>query len=183
MNTSASRIAEFKQRVEKEWVGDDTAAAWQKYYPPMREQLARVTEALVEAASPQPGMRVLDLASGVGEPSLSLARRVGPAGIVTATDLSPGMLAALGANAWAEGITNINRRVCDAQQLPFPDSSFDLVTSRFGVMFFADLGRALSEIRRVLKPGGAMAFMVWGGRPCPEATSARRPCPSCAGWP
>lgn len=161
METLDSRVAEFKQRVEKEWAGDETAAAWQEHYPEMREQLAEVTKALVDAASPRPGMSVLDLASGTGEPALSLARRIAPTGKVTATDLSQGMLNALSANAKAEGVSNIETKVCDAHELPFADASFDLVTSRFGVMFFAETSRALKEIRRVLKPGGSIAFLVW----------------------
>jgi ubiquinone/menaquinone biosynthesis C-methylase UbiE len=107
-------------------------------------------------------MSILDLASGTGEPSLSLARKVAPTGKVTATDLSPGMLNALNSNAAAEGVTNMETEVCDAEKLPFPDASFDRVTSRFGVMFFADVPAALGEIRRVLKPGGSVAFLVWG---------------------
>ena len=155
-------FAEFKQRVEKDWAGDDTAAAWQKHYPQMKEQLADVTKALVHAAAPRAGMFVLDLASGTGEPSLSLAKMVAPTGKVTATDLSIGMLSALKTNAAAEGISNIETKVCDAQELPFSDNSFDLVTSRFGVMFFANIQDALTRIRRVLKPGGSVAFLVWG---------------------
>ena len=162
MDTLESKVAEFKNRVQKEWAGDDTAAAWQKHYPDMREQLGPVTQALVNAAAPRPGMSILDLASGTGEPSLSLARLVAPGGKVTATDLSPHMLEALSKNAKAEGITNIDTKACDAHNLPFPDATFDLVTSRFGVMFFAETDRALNEIKRVLKPGGAIAFLVWG---------------------
>src|SRR5688572_25724745 len=162
MDNADSRVAEFKQRVEKEWAGDDAAAAWQKYYPQMKAQLAEVTDALVDAAAPRPGMSVLDLASGTGQPALNLAQRVAPTGKVTATDLNGSMLAALSANASAEGVTNIDTKVCDAQALPFPDASFDLVTSRFGVMFFADVPGALAEVRRVLKPGGSVAFCVWG---------------------
>jgi SAM-dependent methyltransferase len=128
----------------------------------LKEQLAAVTQALVDAAAPRPGMSILDLASGTGEPSLSLARKVAPTGKVTATDLSPGMLNALNSNAAAEGVTNMETEVCDAEKLPFPDASFDRVTSRFGVMFFADVPAALGEIRRVLKPGGSVAFLVWG---------------------
>ena len=128
----------------------------------MKEQLAQVTGALVDAAAPRLGMLVLDLASGTGEPALSLARRIAPTGKVTATDFSTGMLDALRANRDAEGVTNIEVKVCDAHELPFPDASFDLVTSRFGVMFFANIGRALAEIRRVVKPGGSIAFLVWG---------------------
>ena len=162
MNTLETNLAEFKQRVEAEWAGDETAAAWQKHYPEMREQLAQVTRALVDAAAPQPGMSVLDLASGVGEPSLSLAKRVAPNGTVTATDFSEGMLRALRSNADAEGLTNIEAQVCDAHELPFDNGSFDRVTSRFGVMFFGEADRALGEIRRVLKPGGKVVLMVWG---------------------
>jgi ubiquinone/menaquinone biosynthesis C-methylase UbiE len=155
-------ISAFKQQVAQDWAGDDTAGAWQKYFPQMREQMAAVTSALVEAAQPQPGMRILDLASGNGEPALSLARRVAPNGHVTATDLNEGMLSALRANAAADHVTNIETKVCDAHELPFADGSFDLVTSRFGVMFFADTPVALREIKRVLKSGRRSAFLVWG---------------------
>jgi SAM-dependent methyltransferase len=162
MDTHETSIAEFRDRVNKEWGSDDTAAAWRKHYPQMKEQLAQVTAALVEAAGPRPGWSVLDLASGTGEPALSLARRVAPAGSVTATDLNPNMLAALRSHADEQGVTNIDTKQCDAHQLPFSDERFDLVTSRFGLMFFAEVDRALAEIRRVLKPGGRIAFMVWG---------------------
>ena len=162
MDASHAKVAEFKERVNKEWAGDETAAAWQKYYPRMKEQLGQVTQALVDAAAPRAGMTVLDLASGTGEPALSLARRVGATGKVTATDLSSGMLSALRTNAAAEGVTNIETKVCDAQELPFPDASFDLVTSRFGVMFFANVAGALTDIKRVLTRGGSVAFLVWG---------------------
>jgi SAM-dependent methyltransferase len=162
MESPDPKIAEFKQRVHMEWAGDETAAAWQKYYRQMKDQFARVTQALVDAADPKPGMSVLDLASGTGEPSLSLARRVAPAGKVMATDLSEGMLAALQSNASVEDVTNIETRVCDAQDLPFSAASFDLVTSRFGVMFFVEIDIALAQVRRVLKPSGRIAFMVWG---------------------
>jgi SAM-dependent methyltransferase len=155
-------ISAFKQQVAQDWAGDETAAAWQKYFPRMREQMAAVTNALVEAAQPQAGMLVLDLASGNGEPALSLGRRVAPGGRVTATDLNEGMLSALRANAAADQVTNIDTKVCDAHELPFADGSFDLVTSRFGVMFFADTRAALRDIKRVMKPAGRVAFLVWG---------------------
>jgi ubiquinone/menaquinone biosynthesis C-methylase UbiE len=175
-------ISAFKQQVAQDWAGDDTAAAWQKHFPQMREQMAAVTNALVEAAQPQPGMRILDLASGNGEPALSLARRVAPNGHVMATDLNERMLSALRANAAADEVTNIDTKVCDAHELPFADGNFDLVTSRFGVMFFADTPGALREIKRVLKSGGRAAFLVWGP-PGPARTLAQRHCPSCGGSP
>jgi ubiquinone/menaquinone biosynthesis C-methylase UbiE len=162
MNATNERVEELKHVVEADWAGDETARVWRKYYPIMKTQLAEVTQALVDTADPKPGMSVLDLASGTGEPSLSIARRVAPVGRVIATDLSPAMLAVLRENATNEDVTNIDTKVEDAHELSFSDNSFDLVTSRFGVMFFVEIDRALGEIRRVLKPGGRAAFLVWG---------------------
>ncbi|HVT11863.1 MAG TPA: class I SAM-dependent methyltransferase [Fimbriimonadaceae bacterium] len=161
-------IEEFNRVVEADWAGDETAAAWKRHYAPMKEQLAAITSALVDAADARPGMRILDLASGTGEPSLSIGRCVAPGGTVVATDLSGAMLAFLEENARAEGVDNVSTQVLDAQDIPFADASFDRVTSRFGIMFFGDTPRALGEIRRVLKPGGKAVFMVWG-MPAPKS--------------
>jgi SAM-dependent methyltransferase len=147
---------------------EEAAAAWQKHYPQMRIQFAGVTAALLAAAEPQTGMRVLDLASGTGEPAIPLANAVGPNGSVTATDCSEAMLAALRQNAIEAGVSNIETQTCDGADLPFPAESFDLVTSRWGVMFFADTLHALQGIRRVLKPGKRAAMLVWGP-PAPES--------------
>ncbi len=121
-----------------------------------------VTDALVEYAQPSPGMRVLDLASGTGEPAISLASRVGAQGHVTALDLSPGLLEIAAQRARARGLTNFTTQPADAHSLPFPDNSFDLATSRFGVMFFGDPRLALQELRRVLRPGARACFLAWG---------------------
>jgi len=161
--TQDSKVSAFKDRVKAEWAGDETAAAWQKHYAAMREQMANVTAALVAAAQPKPGMAVLDIAAGTGDPSLTIARAVEPGGTVTSTDFNPAMLAALRHNAEAEGVTNLSTRAADAHELQFPDGTFDLVVSRFGVMFFGEVDRALGEMRRVLKPGGRLTLVVWGG--------------------
>jgi len=121
-----------------------------------------VTDALVEYAQPSPGMRVLDLASGTGEPAISLASRVGAQGHVTALDLSPGLLEIAAQRARARGLTNLTTQPADAHSLPFPDNSFDLATSRFGVMFFGDPRLALQELGRVLRPGARACFLAWG---------------------
>src|SRR5437870_2567448 len=141
MQTTDSKTAEFKERVQKEWTGAEPAAAWEKHYADMKEQLAQVTQALVDAAKPTPGMSILDLASGTGEPALPLARRVAPNGKVTATDLSEEMLGVLRKNAKNEGVENIETQTADAHSLDFPDKSFDMVTSRFGLMFFVETDR------------------------------------------
>lgn len=121
-----------------------------------------VTEALVEHARPQPGMKVLDVATGTGEPGISLASRVGPAGHVTALDLSSELLEIAEQRARNRGLTNFLARQGDVHALPFPDQTFDLATCRFGVMFFASPEKALAEVHRVLKPGGRACFLAWG---------------------
>jgi SAM-dependent methyltransferase len=130
-----------------------------------------VTEAVVACADPQPNMRVLDLASGTGEPAITIAKRIAPTGHVTALDLSTDLLAIAAERARQHGLTNFTTQQADAHQLPFPDEQFDLATSRFGVMFFADIQRALSELRRVLKPGARACFAVWGSKDQPYFAS------------
>jgi SAM-dependent methyltransferase len=126
-----------------------------------------VTEALVAYADPQRGMKVLDLASGTGEPAITIATRIAPTGQVTALDLSADLLAIASQRAGQRGLTNVITQQADAQQLPFPDQQFDLATSRFGVMFFPDIDRALQELHRVLKPGARACFAAWGPKEQP----------------
>jgi SAM-dependent methyltransferase len=121
-----------------------------------------VTDALVEYSQPAPGMRVLDLASGTGEPAISLASRVGVEGQVTALDLSAELLQIADQRAQARGLRNLVIQQGDAHDLPFPDDSFDLATSRFGVMFFRDPELALRDLGRVLRPGARACFLAWG---------------------
>jgi len=121
-----------------------------------------VTEALVEYARPAAGMRVLDLASGTGEPAISLASRVEPGGHVTALDLSAELLEIATQRAQARGLNNFSTQQADAHILPFPENSFDLAASRFGVMFFAEPRVALQELRRVLRTGARACFLAWG---------------------
>jgi SAM-dependent methyltransferase len=116
-------------------------------------------------------MRVLDLASGVGDPALSIAAEVAPSGRVTATDLGPGMFSLAEELARNRGITNIEFREASAESLPFPGESYDVLTCRFGIMFFPDLPRALRECFRVLKPGGRAAFVAWGNKEQPFFTT------------
>jgi ubiquinone/menaquinone biosynthesis C-methylase UbiE len=121
-----------------------------------------VTQALVEYARPLPGMKVLDLASGTGEPAISLAERVGPQGSVTAVDQSAELLEIAAERARNKKLATLTTQQADAHTLPFDDLSFDLATCRFGVMFFADAKRALTELHRVLKPGARVCLAAWG---------------------
>jgi len=121
-----------------------------------------LTDALVEYAQPLKGMNCIDLASGTGEPAISIAERVGPEGSVTAIDLSAELLEIAARRAQNRGLSNIQFRQADAQQLPFEDDEFDLATCRFGVMFFQDAERALRELHRVLRKGTRACFAAWG---------------------
>jgi len=121
-----------------------------------------VTEALVEYAQPKPGMRVLDLASGTGEPAISLAMRVGVRGQVTALDLSAELLEIAKGRARERDLDNFSTQQADAHVLPFADNSFDLATCRFGVMFFREAGVALRELGRVLRVESRACFLAWG---------------------
>ena len=157
-----AKTERFREKLREEWTSDQTVAAWRKWQTSLSAFSAGATRANLEAAELRAGMRVLDLASGVGEPALSIAQAVGAAGRVTATDLGPGMIALAEQVAHARGLRNMEFRVADVEALDFPDESFDVVTCRFGVMFFPDQPKAFRECRRVLKRGGRVAFVVWG---------------------
>ena len=116
---------------------------------------------LCDAAGMKPGLTVIDLACGSGQPSATAAQRVRPGGRVVATDLSPDMVAVTTRKAQKLGLDNLEAREMDMQALAFPDATFDAATCRFGMMFCPDPVKAASEIRRVLKPGARFATAVW----------------------
>jgi SAM-dependent methyltransferase len=117
---------------------------------------------LAEAAGPQAGERVLDLACGTGIVARVVAGRLGAERNITAIDLNPNMLAVARAAAEREGL-QVDWHEGRAEQLPFPDGAFDLVLCQFGLMFFADRPAALAEAHRVLAPGGRLFLNVWQG--------------------
>ena len=149
-----------KAQTREDWAS--CATYWDRRADQMADMADRFNQPLIEAAEIEPGHQVLDLASGVGEPALGIARRVGETGSVTATDLVPEMLAGTRRRAAEAGLDNIELEIVDMEEMPFEDESFDRVTCRFGLMFVPDPVRALGEARRVLVPGGRAAFMVWG---------------------
>lgn len=149
----------YKQAMREQW--STAAPHWREGHDAFAETSKHVTAAIVVAADLKPGHHVLDLAGGTGEPSLSVARQVLPEGTVICTDLVQGMLDAAEDNARKQGLTNMTFQLVDMEQIPFEDNRFDRVTSRFGIMFPPDTAKALGEIKRVLKPGGRVAFAVW----------------------
>ena len=159
MSYNVDRFIELNR---EEWTDPSVVDGWRRWHQPLTEWLAPITQKMVDEGEIRSGMRVLDLASGSGDPAITLARTVGPAGHVVATDFNPGMLSVAQANAEAAGIENIVFEEADAHALRFDNDSFDRVTSRFGIMYFGDHIQALREMRRVLKPGGRVVLIANG---------------------
>jgi len=140
------------------WAG--LSAGWEKWDRVISEQLGPVGAAMIESLAIAEDQQHLDVATGTGEPGLSIARR-SPQGRVVLTDLVAEMLDIAARRAEAQGIANIETKVCSADDLPFDDATFNSVSVRFGYMFFPDPAKATAEFVRVLKPGGRLCSSVW----------------------
>ncbi len=116
---------------------------------------------MLDLAGVRPGSQVLDVAAGTGEQALLAARRVGPTGAVLATDVAAPMLERAAASARHAGLDWVTTQVMDAHDLALPGDRFDAVICRQGLMYLADLDRALAGMRRVLRDGGRLAALVW----------------------
>ncbi len=149
------------QPAPRRW-DETSAAAWDKWFHIIEGGAQGLSDRMVELAAIGPGARVLDVASGLGEPAVAAARRAGPSGHVLATDLSEDMLGYGRKRAEKLGLDNIEFRRMDAQELEVPEAAFDAVLCRWGVMFLPDLDAALAGFRRCLKPGGRLVAAVWG---------------------
>ena len=136
------------------------SASWEKWDSVIVDQLGPVGAAIIEGLDIAEDQQHLDIATGTGEPGLSIAK-LAPRGRVVLTDLAPEMLDVATRRARAQGIANIETKVCSGDDLPFPDATFDSVSVRFGYMFFPDLAKATAEFVRVLKPGGRLCSAVW----------------------
>jgi len=120
-----------------------------------------VSQQLIEFAHVKPGNRVLDIATGLGEPAFRIAQLVGPSGYVVATDPAPRMIE-LARERMAElGVRNIEFIQTDAETLEVGATRFDAAVSRMGMMFVPDLNRAARRLAQVLMPGGYFAAAVW----------------------
>jgi enediyne biosynthesis protein CalE5 len=151
---------EFRTGQRTQW--NQAASGWRKWSPMIENGAARVSERLVELARIGPGDRVLDVAAGYGEPTLTAAKRVGTDGEVVATDIAAEMLAFGRERAAAAQVDNVRFVEGDAASLDFPEGSFDAALSRWGIIFEPEPEATAARIRGFLKPGGRMAISSWG---------------------
>jgi ubiquinone/menaquinone biosynthesis C-methylase UbiE len=153
--TAANEIQEQQRQT---W--DRFSGGWTKWDQMVLTWLKPAGEEIIGSLDLREDGEHLDIASGTGEPGLSIAALV-PRGRVVLTDVSSGMLAAASANAAARGLVNVEVRECGVDPLPFADASFDTISCRFGFMFFPDVAGSVAEMVRVLRPGGRLASAVW----------------------
>jgi ubiquinone/menaquinone biosynthesis C-methylase UbiE len=122
-----------------------------------------VSDQLIRSAGITSGHTVLDVATGAGEPALTIAKIVGPHGRVVGVDLSPEMLGLAKERATSQGVSNVAFQVVEDEALSmFEDNSFDSVVCQNGLMFMPDPVKALKAFLRVLNPGGRTSVTVWG---------------------
>jgi SAM-dependent methyltransferase len=149
----------YKNTTREQW--QETADAWYQWSPTLKKWLGNATERMLDMANISMGDRVLDVAAGAGEQSITTAKRVGKSGYVLATDISSNILEYAKKVAQQNGLENIETKVMDGENLTLEDEKFDAVISRVGLIYFPDQDKALKEMLRVLKPGGKVAAIVY----------------------
>jgi enediyne biosynthesis protein CalE5 len=160
MESKTLNAVEFRDGQRTQW--NSAATGWRKWSELIDEAASQISERLVELAGVESGSRVLDVAAGYGEPSLTAARAAGPEGSVVATDISAEMIAFGRERAVAARLGNIEFVESDAAGLDFPEGSFDAALSRWGIIFEPDGEAAAARILRFLKPGARIAISSWG---------------------
>jgi ubiquinone/menaquinone biosynthesis C-methylase UbiE len=147
------------REVQKEaW--NKSSAGWKKWDDTVMEFMRPMSDEMIRMLSPQDDEIILDVATGTGEPGLTIASIL-KNGNVTGIDLSEKMLAVAEENAQKRGIKNFETICCDVSALPFVNDTFTAITCRFGFNLFPDMNLALTEMFRVLKSGGRIVTSVW----------------------
>ncbi|HUM47033.1 MAG TPA: class I SAM-dependent methyltransferase [Chitinophagales bacterium] len=149
----------YKNTTHDQWQA--AAEAWYRWSPTLNQWLGKATDRMLEMAGISSGHRVLDIAAGAGEQSITAAKIAGPTGYVLATDISSNILDYAKQMAEQAGLNNIQIKVMDGEHLTLEDETFDAVISRVGLIYFPDQQKALKEMLRVLKPGGKVAAIVY----------------------
>jgi SAM-dependent methyltransferase len=152
--------ATLKARFRKAWGG--VATGWEAWWPTIEQAAQPVSDRLCELAHVGDGNWVLDVASGIGEPALTAARRVGKTGKVTAVDQAPEMVAIAEKRARVAGLASFGAHALDADGLgAWPEKSYDAVLCRWGLMFMPRPEATLRTLHRLLVPGGWLAAATW----------------------
>ena len=137
------------------------APGWERWREVIEETSTPIREWMLSQLAPQSGDTVLELAAGPGDTGFAAAALVGESGRVISTDLTPAMVEVARRRSAELGVANVEHRVMDAERIELDDDSVDGVLCRFGYMLMPDPAAALSETRRVLRPGGRLALAVW----------------------
>lgn len=154
-------LAEAPNRDQAALWNEAGGETWVEMNAILDRMLAPFETNLTTTAFPGVGRRVLDIGCGAGATTLAMARRLGPDGLALGVDISGPLVAAAKARAEADGLSQAAFVQADAQTYAFEPGDFDAVISRFGVMFFEDPQAAFANIRRALRPGGALTFQAW----------------------
>src|SRR4051794_375495 len=155
MNDAEDLRVSSRNRWEK------AASGWEAQRESFQRVAHPVSVWLVEHVAPQPGHRVLEVAAGLGDTGLLAAELVQPGGTVILTDGAEAMVEAARRHAEARGTRNVEVRQLEAEWLDLPTASVDAILSRWGYMLLVDPAAALTEARRVLRPGGRIALAAW----------------------
>jgi SAM-dependent methyltransferase len=149
----------YKETTRAQW--QEAAEAWYRWEPTISDWLGPATELMLDMAGISSGKRVLDVAAGAGEQTLRIARRVGPTGYVLATDIASNILAFAEKAVQQAGLSNVETRVMDGENVELTQAAFDAVISRVGLIYLPDQQKALNGMRRALRPGGKKVAMVY----------------------
>ena len=164
MTSSTFDANQFKTGQRQGW--DSVAQGWKTWWEPIERGAQKLSSRLVELAEIKPGQKVLDIATGIGEPATTAAKVVGAGGRVLATDISEQMLTIAKKRAASLGMREIIEfKEGDAENLKFQSSSFDAALCRWGLMLMPNPDRILSEVHRSLVQGGKFATAVWADAP------------------
>ena len=150
---------QWKARQRQEW--DSVSSGWRTWWETFERAAQPLSDHLIALAHIEPGQRVLDIATGIGEPAVTAARRVGPTGQVVAIDQSPQMLAIARERVAALGLQNVQFLELDAEQLDLLEGRFDAALCRWGLMYLPHLAPALDGVRQRLLPSGRFVAAVW----------------------